>query len=505
MNLFLSIQIKRILFFIPFCLILSDLYSQNTISINFIYNTSLHEKGFYFPLLKAYSDLPYEPLSEYSLLKKDSIEKNNTFNTHCYFNVNDTSECVIGDGFGHQSFIIPGDDFSITFKKLKKENNKYVLNGKYLSPFFHEFRYEGRNKYIYSLFDSLTYNFGSLFFADGIGLSQVNFDLKAYFDTLTNTYKKRMAYLLSYHKKYQIPARFVEIAASDIKTTYINNLLNPIANVSKDYNYDDYPAEYLDTLRKMSFDNSKLFFESMLLNSFAYRYITLFQNRTSFDKETDETRFQRIWDVISHQYLNNGIQERLMACHLIANVKSDGLYFEKALDQFHAKYSNSKYRYYIDSVFNVRKSSPKITLETALSSIMTDKNGHRRQLKDIFRSNPVVIDCWASWCTPCLQQMPFSKAMEMHYAGRVDFVYLSFDKSNNLWMVKNKKLRLEGESYILNDNFKSKFANRFDIGSIPRYLIFDSNGKLVTGNAPRPSKVTVFEKVIDDLLKSKAN
>jgi len=50
------------------------------------------------------------------------------------------------------------------------------------------------------------------------------------------------------------------------------------------------------------------------------------------------------------------------------------------------------------------------------------------------------------------------------------------------------------------DNFKSNFAYHFDVESIPRYMVFDRNGKLISEQAPRPSNVSALENILDKLL-----
>ncbi|MGJ7032995.1 thioredoxin-related protein [Niabella hirudinis] len=47
--------------------------------------------------------------------------------------------------------------------------------------------------------------------------------------------------------------------------------------------------------------------------------------------------------------------------------------------------------------------------------------------------------------------------------------------------------------------FQSKFAKSFNIVSIPRFLLFDQTGKLISLNAPKPSDKDIYE-FIDKLL-----
>jgi len=74
----------------------------------------------------------------------------------------------------------------------------------------------------------------------------------------------------------------------------------------------------------------------------------------------------------------------------------------------------------------------------------------------------VVVDCWASWCPPCLMLSPIIEELAKDYAGKVLFAKLNVDE--------NQRTALE-----------------YEIMSIPTLLVF-KNGELVdrfVGAMPR--------------------
>lgn len=52
-------------------------------------------------------------------------------------------------------------------------------------------------------------------------------------------------------------------------------------------------------------------------------------------------------------------------------------------------------------------------------------------------------------------------------------------------MVEDKQL--VGNQLFADDSWKSKFVQDFVIGGIPRFILLDSNGKIVSDDAPIPS------------------
>jgi thiol-disulfide isomerase/thioredoxin len=193
--------------------------------------------------------------------------------------------------------------------------------------------------------------------------------------------------------------------------------------------------------------------------------------------------------------------EVLLASHLSYNLKEGYLSFDSLKNIYENKFPKSKYVRYIDSLYSIEKAKLNISLEDALLTEVQDQQGKKTALKTLLNSKPVIIDCWASWCIPCLQQMPFSRELEKQYSDKIDFIYLSFDKNQKVWLAKSQNLEMNKTSFLLTGNFNSKFAGHFDIISIPRYLIFDRNGKLFLANSPRPSKKEEMKKLMEELIK----
>jgi len=105
------------------------------------------------------------------------------------------------------------------------------------------------------------------------------------------------------------------------------------------------------------------------------------------------------------------------------------------------------------------------------------------------RGNLVYVDLWASWCAPCRAEMPASHQLRRTLAGHsIRFIYLSLDEDPNAWLRANQEIGLaQGESYLVLDSFRSAFARQYHLKAIPRYLLFDKRGRLLSATAKRPS------------------
>ncbi|AUP79958.1 TlpA family protein disulfide reductase [Flavivirga eckloniae] len=120
---------------------------------------------------------------------------------------------------------------------------------------------------------------------------------------------------------------------------------------------------------------------------------------------------------------------------------------------------------------------------------------------DDFKGKYVYIDVWATWCGPCIYQMPFLDKVEKKYHGKnIQFVTISVDERKNYekWRAFIDKEKLDGIQLLADNALESDFIKGYSIAGIPRFILIDPHGNIVNNNAPRPSDEKLIE-LFDEL------
>lgn len=135
-----------------------------------------------------------------------------------------------------------------------------------------------------------------------------------------------------------------------------------------------------------------------------------------------------------------------------------------------------------------------------------DKNNLDIIVKHEFRNKPILVDLWATWCSPCIKEFSYSyKLHEFLKENDIELLYVSIDKPNaeQKWKKGIIEYNLEGYHLLATNtiipNLESILTANTEI-TIPRYLFFDKNGILLDGNLPRPSSGEKLFKRIEELM-----
>ena len=210
-----------------------------------------------------------------------------------------------------------------------------------------------------------------------------------------------------------------------------------------------------------------------------------------------ETTFTQIRNAFANQEVRNILADNTFA-QLMKNTPEniDQLFADyktTSTDPEGLKRSEQIYNHYR----KMQKGMP------AVDFTFYDAKGNKYSLKD-FRGKALYIDVWATWCCPCYVEIPHMAKLVKSFKGdnRISLISISFDENERKWLDKVAADKPQWEQYRCPHNFASALCREYGITGIPRFLMFDAEGNIISLNAPPPSD-NGTEKWIKDNLEAK--
>lgn len=140
-----------------------------------------------------------------------------------------------------------------------------------------------------------------------------------------------------------------------------------------------------------------------------------------------------------------------------------------------------------------------ITKATELHLLDADRKEHK--LSQTLKANKyVLVDFWATWCGPCLQEMPYLKEAYNKYHNKGFEIFgVSYDKELNAWKNYLRKEALPWINTCKIEYFSdmNQGLDAYRIKEIPTNYLFDSKGKLIAKDLRGEELLTKLSELLD--------
>jgi thiol-disulfide isomerase/thioredoxin len=147
--------------------------------------------------------------------------------------------------------------------------------------------------------------------------------------------------------------------------------------------------------------------------------------------------------------------------------------------------------------------SPAETPHPTPEIAFTGLDGKPASLADL-RGKPVVVNLWATWCQPCLREMPSLERLQQKLGGRLTVAAVSQDRGGEKTVTPFlAKLGLDKVKVYLDP--KSEVGKAFGVRGLPTSIVLDAEGReigRVEGAADWDSDK--IRTVLDPLVKEEA-
>ena len=176
-------------------------------------------------------------------------------------------------------------------------------------------------------------------------------------------------------------------------------------------------------------------------------------------------------------------KEKLMAAFLVTFFEQDfdnhAALYKEVRDALVPKYADNVYVKHLSErlkgVLAAGMEAPEIA--------MSDPEGNTRRLSDL-RGKVVLIDFWASWCSPCRRENPnVVKLYNKYHDKGFDIFSVSLDKDGNAWRNAIRTDGLVWPNHVSDlKGWSSAAGKTYGIMSIPATVLVDREGNIIARN-----------------------
>jgi thiol-disulfide isomerase/thioredoxin len=97
-----------------------------------------------------------------------------------------------------------------------------------------------------------------------------------------------------------------------------------------------------------------------------------------------------------------------------------------------------------------------------------------------YKGKVVLIDFWATWCGPCVAELPnVIKAYNKYHDKGFEIVGVSLDSEKEKLVAFIKENKMPWPQYFDGKGWESKLGTKYGINSIPATYLVDKEGKII--------------------------
>ena len=126
----------------------------------------------------------------------------------------------------------------------------------------------------------------------------------------------------------------------------------------------------------------------------------------------------------------------------------------------------------------------------------TDLNGKEIDLEKM-KDKVILVDFWATWCGPCIAEMPnVTAAYETYKDKGFEVVGISLDEDKAAVVKFIADNKMPWPQFVDGKGWENELAQRFGIRSIPATFLVGKGGRIVASNLRGPDIEAAIEKAL---------
>lgn len=251
------------------------------------------------------------------------------------------------------------------------------------------------------------------------------------------------------------------------------------------------PENYLDPIRNLNMNDAEAY-----NNTMNYRYLIiekwrlLVADRKKKDSTTSIINFTKEFaSTITYEPVRDQVVRMLFN-----KVDARNPVFEVEYLAIKPLIRVDKTKEELDMRLATARSNSKGNVPTGFN--YENHNGGLTSLSSL-KGKYVYIDIWATWCGPCIKEFPDLKKLMNDYKenANIEFVCISVDSRADYqkWRSFITEKQLGGIQLIADKAFDSDFMKFLNVSLIPRNVLIDPQGNIVSSAGLRPSSLATRE------------
>ena len=373
-------------------------------------------------------------------------------------------------------YVKPGD--SVRFVLSKKDEPNSII-------------FYGKNAGRYNAIAETQYEQTQLFKKDNL----------TFYKALVEKWRDRSDSIVrAYYENKKIDGIERDLILDDVINRYVSLTYQPL--MSFDY-AKVAPKDYLENVSKIKLKNRKGNLSERYLTALNLKYIKTYDLDSSRGFETKFNIIKRELKGISREFAvaslihhyaekQNGKDRQMMfkALNYAKNILSDSLYISVT--------KLAEFRYFLQN-----KPLPDRLLDTTfLTKYHTGEKISLRAVFEEHKNKGIYVDFWASWCEPCIDEIENSRpGIDLLTDNNYVNIYISIDQNEAKWAAASKLHNITKNQYLMPNDPYHPLLKFLALLSLPRYLLFNDQHRIISIYAPRPSggNINDLKRVIDSV------
>jgi len=309
----------------------------------------------------------------------------------------------------------------------------------------------------------------------------------SYQKLIATNLNNKIRVLDSLNKEMHLTKEDYKIFYSQIYSLYYLDVIRPFYGKSM-LNIDSLPADYQKEFKaiKSFVNNEDIDQTSSLFKLVAWNYFKYYLMNGRYKQSLGQGL-----NIIKQNYIGS-LQDFITFKYIKDNYAVFRTSEKQLITNYKTNTTTKEYRNHLDAEENKYKN----VLQDSIGSVVLHTSDNKTTtLKSLIIENPgklLYIDFWASWCVPCIGEIPYALGhiqKQDSLATKMKYIFISIDKNKKDWLkaVGEYKLSSVQSNYIIDGNSERLLKNELSLNTIPRYIIISPTGLITGYDAFRPS------------------